>query len=458
MLHIKSSSIHLGLRANWEQFTLLVLVNAFVGAMVGLERTVLPLIAEADFGLVAKSVTLSFLISFGIVKALANLVAGRLSDRLGRKGILIAGWLVGLPVPFVIILAPSWSWVVFANVLLGINQGLCWSTTVIMKIDLVGPKQRGLAMGLNEFAGYLAVSLSALATGYLAASYGLRPVPFLPGLAFALLGLLLSIFFVRETRAHAQLEATVTEFSTASTNSLAVSATEKTQAARGSDPSFAQILLLTSWQDRALFAASQAGMVNNLNDGMVWGLVPIFLAGAGLPLEQIGLIAATYPGVWGISQLLTGALSDRWGRKWMIASGMWVQALGISLFVVGQNFGVWLGGAVLLGFGTALVYPTLLAAISDVAHPDWRASAVGVYRLWRDGGYAVGALTAGLLADALGIPIAMAAIGGLTFLSGAIVAGVMYETLPLRRATGNSRELEQLQAGLPLKAGQASEK
>lgn len=434
------TSVRLGLRANWEQFTLLVIVNAFVGAMVGLERTVLPLIAEADFGLVARSATLSFLISFGVVKALANLFAGRFSDRVGRKRILIAGWLAALPVPFLIIFAPSWSWVVFANVLLGINQGLCWSTTVIMKIDLVGPKQRGLAMGLNEFAGYLAVSLSALATGYLAAAYGLRPVPFYPGLAFAVVGLLLSIFFVRETHAHARYEAKLLQASSTFVpaqagvplHSLNSPVKQQTGGANEANLSFAQIFLLTSWKNRALFAASQAGLVNNLNDGMVWGLVPIFLAAAGLPLAQIGLIAATYPGVWGLSQLFTGALSDRWGRKWFIAVGMWVQAVGIGLFVVGQGFGVWLSGAVLLGLGTALVYPTLLAAVSDVAHPEWRASAVGVYRLWRDGGYAVGALLAGLLADAFGIPVAIAAIGGITFLSGLIVARVMYETLPKR--------------------------
>jgi MFS family permease len=414
-------SVSLGLRANWQQFTLLVIVNAFVGAMVGLERTVVPLIAESDFGLASKSVVLSFLISFGVVKALANLFAGRLSDRLGRKRILVAGWLIGLPVPLLIILAPSWNWVVFANILLGINQGLCWSTTVIMKIDLVGPKQRGLAMGMNEAAGYVAVSLSALLTGYLAATYGLRPAPFLPGLAFALAGLLLSALFVRETHGHARYEA---QSQQPNQHYQPTSSDRKL--------SFAEILLLTSWKDRALFAVSQAGMVNNLNDGMVWGLLPIFLFGKGLPVDQIGILAATYPGVWGLSQLVTGALSDRWGRKWMIAAGMWVQAIGIGLFVVGQSFSVWMGGAVLLGIGTALVYPTLLAAVSDVAHPEWRASAVGVYRLWRDGGYAIGALMAGLVADSLGIPVAIAAIGGLTFLSGVLVAGVMYETLPAR--------------------------
>ncbi len=414
-----ANSLRLGLLANWQQFTLLVIVNAFVGAMVGLERTVVPLIAQADFGLTSKSLTLSFIVSFGIVKALSNLFAGRLSDRLGRKQILVTGWLFALPVPFLIIFAQSWGWIVLANMLLGVNQGLCWSTTVIMKIDLVGSKQRGLAMGLNEFAGYLAVSLSALATGYLAATYGLRPAPFLPGIAFALAGLILSAFFVHETHAHARQEAQ------AALPPLSLSSSSQT-------PSFGEIFLITSWKDRALFAVSQAGMVNNINDGMVWGLVPILLIRAGLSVEQTALIAATYPGVWGLSQLVTGALSDRWGRKWLIAAGMWVQSGGIALFVIGSGFLVWLAGAVLLGIGTAMVYPTLLAAVSDVAHPNWRASAVGVYRLWRDAGYAVGALVAGVLADALGIPFAVSAIAALTFLSGMLVAAVMYETLSER--------------------------
>jgi len=413
--------IVLGLSANWRQFTLLVIINAFVGAMVGMERTVVPLIAGADFGLTSKAAMLSFLVSFGLVKAFANLFAGRMSDRVGRKRILVAGWLAGLPVPLLIMFAPAWGWVVFANLLLGINQGLCWSTTVIMKIDLVGPKRRGLAMGLNEAAGYVAVSLSALLTGYLASAYGLRPAPFVPGVVFALTGLLLSIIFVRDTRDHAQLEAELDTAGAAAHTKMA------------GQRSFAEVLLLTSWRDRALFAVSQAGMVNNLNDGMIWGLLPIHLAARGLPLDQIGIIAAVYPGVWGLSQLLTGALSDRLGRKRMIAVGMWVQAVGIGLFVVGKSFSIWLGGAVLLGLGTAIVYPTLLAAVSDVAHPDWRSSAVGVYRLWRDGGYAVGALLSGLLADMFNIPVAIAVIGGVTFLSGVVVAIVMYETLPSRR-------------------------
>ena len=409
------AAIQLGLRQNWQQFVLLIVVNAFVGAMVGLERTVVPLLAEEAFGLVSRTITLSFLISFGVVKAITNLFAGRLGDKIGRKPVLIAGWVIGLPVPILIILAPSWGWVVFANVLLGVNQGLCWSTTVIMKIDLVGPKQRGLAMGLNEFAGYLAVSLAALGSGYLAASYGVRPFPFYPGIIFAIFGLLFSLFFVGETRPFAQLEAKSSTTPTAK---------------KDDQPSFTKILLLTSWQDKTLFSISQAGMVNNLNDGMVWGLLPLFLIGFDMSLEQIAVLAATYPGVWGVGQLFTGALSDRWGRKWLIATGMWTQAAGIGLIVIGRSFGVWLGGVILLGLGTAMVYPTLLAAISDVAHPEWRGSAVGVYRLWRDGGYAVGALLAGLLADALGIPTAIAAIGGLTMLAVFVVAGVMNETLP----------------------------
>ena len=423
------SPIRLGLSANWRQFTLLVVVNAFVGAMVGLERTVVPLIAQADFGLVSKTVVLSFLVSFGIVKALANLFAGQLADRIGRKPLLVAGWLAGLPVPLLIIWAPSWGWIVFANVLLGVNQGLCWSTTVIMKIDLVGPARRGLAMGLNEFAGYVAVSLSALLTGYLAASHGLRPAPFYPGIAFAMLGLLLSVFAVRDTHDHARAEA-------------------RQRGSEQSRPGFVRVLLLTSWRDRALFAASQAGMVNNLNDGMVWGLIPVFLAARGVALDRIGVVAATYPLVWGVGQLATGALSDRWGRKWMIASGMWVQAVGIIVFVVGRSFSSWMAGATLLGIGTALVYPTLLAAVSDVAHPDWRASAVGVYRLWRDSGYAVGALAAGLLADAFNLPLAIAAIAVLTLASGVVVAGVMYETLPELGGLA-FRDVQALRGGSP---------
>ena len=381
-----------------------------------MERTILPLIAKDDFGLASQTVTLSFLVSFGLVKALSNLFAGRLSERMGRKRILVAGWLAGLGVPVLLILAPSWGWIVFANVLLGVNQGLCWSTTVIMKIDLVGPKRRGLAMGLNEAAGYLAVSFSALLTGYLAASYGLRPAPFLPGLVFAGLGLLLSAFFTQETLPYARLEAAIRPNFAHSQDHSSVG------------PTFGQVFRWTSWQNRSLFSASQAGLVNNLNDGLIWGLIPIFLTQHGLPLVQIVVITAIYPGVWGIGQLATGTMSDRWGRKWMIAAGMMVQAVGIGLFALGDGYAVWVLAAVLLGVGTALVYPTLLAAVSDIADPSWRASAVGVYRMWRDSGYVIGGLLSGLLADSLGIPITIAVIGMLTLISGIIVASVMRET------------------------------
>src|SRR5579859_1834253 len=423
------SVVQLGLRANWQQFTLLVIINAFVGGMVGLERSIVPLLGQQVFGLVSTIAVLSFIVSFGIVKALANLLAGRLSDRIGRKGVLVAGWLVGLPVPFLIIFAPAWSWVVFANVLLGINQGLCWSTTVIMKIDLVGPARRGLAMGINEAAGYGAVSLAAIAAGYLAATYGLRPQPFLLGVVFALAGLLLSIFFVRETHGHARHEAALLA---RPSGQAAESAQQTTDQAtqQHTAPSFKEIFLLTSWKDRRLFAVSQAGLVNNLNDGLAWGLLPLFFAAGGLSIAQIGLLAGIYPGVWGTAQLLTGGLSDHLGRKGMIVVGMMLQGAAIILLSFLHGFTWWAVEMVLLGLGTALVYPTLLAAISDVAHPEWRASAVGVYRLWRDSGYAIGALLAGVLADLFGVPWAIGVIGVLTILSGVVVKLVMSETLP----------------------------
>jgi MFS family permease len=420
--------ITLGLRANLAQFSLLVLINAFVGGMVGLERAVLPLIAERDFGLASKSVILSFLISFGIVKALTNLFAGRSADLVGRKRLLVAGWLMGLPVPLLIMWAPSWGWITAANVLLGVNQGLCWSMTVIMKIDLVGPSRRGLAMGLNESAGYGAVALAALASGYLAAAHGLRPVPFYLGVAFAVLGLGLSAAFARDTMAYARKEA------------------QTQQNGPATPPPFREIFARVSWRDRNLFSCSQAGLVNNLNDGMAWGLLPLFFAAAGLSIARIGVLAATYPAVWGAAQLATGALSDRWGRKWMIVWGMWTQALGIWLFVAvprfvqdAGRFEFLIAGAVLLGLGTALVYPTLLAAIGDVAHPSWRASAVGVYRLWRDLGYAVGALLSGIVADLFGVPWSIGTVGGLTLLSGIVVALRMVDTRQVLSGTKGVR-------------------
>lgn len=414
-----SPAIRLGLRENWQQFSLLVLINAFVGGMVGLERTIVPLLAEEDFGLASRTIALSFIVSFGVVKAIANLFAGRFSDRIGRKQILVAGWLFGIPVPILIILARTWDWIVLANVLLGINQGLCWSTTVIMKIDLVGPARRGLAMGINEAAGYLAVAGAALASGYLAATYGLRPEPFYLGVVFAVAGLLLSIVFVRDSRAHARHEATL-----------------RADAATQAAPTFREIFALTSWQDRRLFATSQAGLVNNLNDGMAWGLFPLFFTAGGLPIDQFAILAAIYPAVWGLGQLATGALSDHVGRKPLIAGGMLVQALGIFVIVASAGFAPWAIGSVLLGLGTAMVYPTLLAVIGDVAHPAWRASSVGVYRLWRDGGYAIGALLAGIVADLLGLRWAIGAVGVLTLASGVVVATVLTETLAARRLTG----------------------
>src|SRR6266568_2724163 len=410
------SVVQLGLRANWQQFTLLVIVNAFVGGMVGLERSIVPLRGQRVFGLVSTTAVLSFIVSFGVVKAAANLFAGRLSDRIGRKGVLVVGWLVGLPVPFLIIFAPSWGWVVFANVLLGINQGLCWSTTVIMKIDLVGPARRGLAMGINEAAGYIAVSLAAIAAGYLAATYALRPQPFLLGIGFALAGLLLSLLFVRESHGHARHEAALLAHASGQTEGSAQSALDAT-ADRPKSPSFKDIFLLTSWKNRTLFGVSQAGLVNNLNDGLAWGVFPLFFAAGGLSIEQ----------------LLTGALSDRIGRKGMIVGGMLLQGVALGLVPLLHGFGWWALSMVLLGLGTALVYPTLLATIADVTHPDWRASAVGVYRLWRDSGYAIGALLAGILADLFGVFWAIGVIGGVTFLSGVVVFGVMRETLPARR-------------------------
>ena len=422
------SVVQLGLRANWQQFTLLVIVNAFVGGMVGLERSIVPLLGQQVFGLTSTIAVLSFIVSFGIVKAASNLFAGRLSDRFGRKGVLIIGWLFGLPVPFLIIFAPTWGWVVFANVLLGINQGLCWSTTVIMKIDLVGPARRGLAMGINEAAGYGAVSLTAIAAGYLAATYALRPQPFLLGVVFALAGLLLSIFFVRESHGHAHHEAALLAHQSGHVHEAAQQVTDQA-AQRPMAPSFKDIFLLTSWKDRTLFSASQAGLVNNLNDGLAWGLLPLFFSASGLGVAQIGLLAGIYPAVWGTAQLFTGALSDQLGRKDMIVAGMMLQGAAIISLPFLHGFAWWAVAMVLLGLGTALVYPTLLAAISDVAHPEWRASAVGVYRLWRDSGYAIGALLAGVLADLFGVPWAIIGIGSLTILSGVVAKIVMSETL-----------------------------
>jgi MFS family permease len=398
----------LGLRANLAQFILLVAVNALVGGMLGQERTVLPLLATDVFGLASYTAALTYILAFGLSKAVTNYLAGTWSERYGRKPVLVAGWVIAVPVPLMLILADAWWMVVAANVLLGISQGLTWSTTVIMKIDLVGPRQRGLAMGLNESAGYLAVAFTAVLTGYIAAHAGLRPEPFLVGVAYAALGLGLSTLAVRETRQHARLEGS----------------THK----QPSDLSDADVFVLTSVREPALSSASQAGLVNNLNDGLAWGLFPVLFTSVGLNLSQVAVLVAIYPAVWGVGQLITGALSDRWGRKHLITSGMLLQAAALAAIAAADSFAWWAVAAAFLGAGTAMVYPTLLAAVGDVSHPSWRARAVGVYRLWRDLGFAVGALLTGLLADAWGIRPAVWAVAGLTALSGVVVAWRMYET------------------------------
>jgi MFS family permease len=404
----ETAGIALGLRANWRQFTLLILINAFVGGMVGLERTLVPLIGTETFRLASTAAVTSFIVSFGIVKAITNLVSGQLADGWGRKKTLVLGWAIGIPVPFLIMWAPSWRWIVAANVLLGVNQGLSWSMTVIMKIDLVGPRQRGLAVGLNEFAGYLAVGLTAFLTGWLATLYGLRPVPFYLGIFYAAAGFLLSVLLVGDTREHVALE--------------------RRQHPRQESPlTFGEVFRRTSLIDRNLFAASQAGLINNLNDGMSWGIFPLFFAAASMNVERIGILKGVYPAIWGILQVATGPLSDRWGRKGLIAAGMWVQAIGLFVVAALEGFGWWLLGSVLLGVGTAMVYPCLLAAVSDAAEPSWRARALSVYRFWRDLGYAIGALLAGILAALVGFAWTIAMIGVLTFLSGVIVATLMQE-------------------------------
>lgn len=408
---ILNTDIKFGLWENRKQFGLLLLINAFVGGMVGIERTLLPAIAENEFQLAAHTAILSFIVVFGVSKAMTNYFAGRFSDIYGRKVLLVSGWLIATPIPFMLMWAPTWNWILLANLFLGVSQGLTWSATVIMKIDLAGPNKRGLAMGLNEFSGYVAVGLAAFATGWLATNYGLRPEPFYLGVVFVVAGLLLSILCVNETTHHARHE------------------TSLRQSHRNSEvPSQRTIFWHTTLHDRNLSSISQAGLVNNLNDGMAWGLFPLVFASVGLSLSQIGWLVAIYPGVWGVCQLFTGPLSDRVGRKWLIVTGMWMQALGIVVIALFSKFSYYVLGSVLLGVGTSMVYPTLLAAIGDVVNPSWRASTIGVYRLWRDLGYAAGALLSGVVADLFGMVSALWLIATLTMLSGALVAYRMKET------------------------------
>ena len=407
--------VTLGIKANLSQFILLVVVNALVGAMVGFYALV-PLIGQRDFGLTSNLILLSYIFSFGLSKAFCNYYAGRLADTYGRRRLLILGWILGVPVPIIIILAPSWGWIVFANFLLGMNQGFAWSMTVIMKVDLVGPERRGLAMGLNEFAGYLAVSITLLVSGVIAARYALRPEPFYLGLGFAAFGLSLSALKVKETRKYALFEAQKSLNNAKSRDVIA-----DMQA-----PS--SIFRFTTFQDHALSSSCFAGLVNNLIFGMSWGLFPLLYASHGVGVDVINLIKALYPGVWGILQLGTGPLSDKVGRKWLIVAGQLVQAGGLWLTAASSQVPPWMVATALLGIGTALVYPSLLAAVGDVAHPSWRGTALGTYRFWRDIGYAVGAVLGGLLADFYSIPFAIEIIGLLTVLSAGVVAMRMYET------------------------------
>jgi MFS family permease len=390
--------VHLGLKENWRQFTLLVIINAFVGGMVGMERSILPQIAEAEFHVAAKTAILSFIIVFGFVKAFTNYFTGALANRFGRKTLLTAGWLIGIPVPFILIGAPSWNWVVAANILLGINQGLTWSSTVVMKIDLVGESDRGLAMGLNEFAGYLAVAVVAFLTGWIAANFGLRPYPFYLGVVLSLAGFFGSWLLVRDTRPHVAKEA-----------------------AGSSLPLLKNVFWGTTWLDRNLGSVTQAGLINNLNDAMAWGLFPLVLAQQGFGVADIGRIVAVYPAVWGLGQLLTGKMSDHFCKKSMLFWGMFLQSVALLLLVFADSFGHYVGLSIMLGWGTAMVYPTFLATVAENTHPQDRAKSLGVFRFWRDMGYAVGALLVGIIADAVGVNAGIITVGVLTLGSALII-------------------------------------
>lgn len=392
-----NKDVRLGLRENWLQFLLLVIINGFVGGMVGLERSILPQLAEEEFQIAAKTAILSFIIVFGIFKAASNYFTGALANRLGRKNLLVWGWLIGIPVPFILMYATSWNWIIFANILLGINQGLAWSSTVVMKIDIVGDKQRGLAMGLNEFSGYLAVALVAFLTGYIAAEYGLRPYPFYLGIGLAFFGFFASLFLVKDTQQHVQKESSANNVKRLNS-----------------------IFLDTTWKNSNLGSVTQAGLVNNLNDGMMWGLLPLILTTQGFRLDQVGMITAAYPAVWGLGQVFTGKMADHFSKKRMLYGGMLLQGISILLLLFAATFTHYMVLAVILGFGTALVYPTFLATIAEFTHPVDRAQSLGIFRFWRDLGYAIGAVITGMLADLLGLQMPVLVIGVLTLISAVV--------------------------------------
>jgi len=393
-----SKDIQLGLKENRYQFFLLVLVNAFVGGMVGLERSVLPQMAEQEFAIAAKTALLSFIVVFGIVKAITNYYTGALANKFGRKNLLIAGWVAGIPVPFMLMYAPDWNWVIAANILLGVNQGLAWSSTVVMKIDLVGEKQRGFAMGLNEFAGYIAVAVVAFLTGWIAGEWGIRPYPFYTGIILVILGLLFSIFLVKDTKHHVAKETTTSNI-----------------------PRLRNIFRDTTWKDRNLGSVTQAGLINNLNDGMTWGILPVLLASKGFSIQQIGIIAAVYPAVWGIGQMFTGKMADRFCKKDMLYTGMLLQAVALVMLAAAGTMFHFIIISAILGWGTAMVYPTFLATVAENTHPQDRAKSIGVFRLWRDLGYAIGAVLTGVISDFFGISAAIIFIGVLTLLSSAVI-------------------------------------
>ena len=393
-----TKSIQLGLKENWQQFTILVIVNAFVGGMVGLERTIIPQFAEIEFGIASKTAILSFIVAFGVTKAITNYFTGKLANKYGRKNLLIIGWVIALPIPLILMYAPSWNWVLFANVLLGINQGLTWSSTVVMKIDLVGDKDRGLAMGINEFAGYLAVGIVAFLTGIVANTYGITPYPFYIGIGLSIIGLTLSELFVKDTRLHVQKEQVSND-----------------------SKDLGNVFIETSFKNKALSSISQAGLVNNLNDGMIWGLLPMLLIALEFETNRIGIVVAVYPAVWGIGQLFTGKMGDHYSKKALLFWGMLSQGLAILMIPFFNSFYELIFIGIVLGLGTALVYPTFLSAIADATTPNQRAESIGVFRLWRDLGYAVGAILSGIIADIFGLEYAIITIGVLTLISSFII-------------------------------------